>query len=110
MNQLTLFVILSFSVHRVTRFLMKDTLIERQRHWVLRQIAKPRPTAGGMYELAPWRQKLLDLTQCWWCLSIWVAGATTLVANQFYPLPLPWIYFTALSTGALIISDIVKGS
>lgn len=113
-----LFVILSFVVFRVTRFILHDTLIEAQRVWVLRKVNKAKPhtemIAGEQvttgYFIPAWRRKLTELLQCFWCCSVWVAAATVFVVHFWYSIPIPWIYFTALSGAAVLIADHVEGS
>lgn len=105
-----LFLFLGFAVFRVTRFLLKDTLIERQRMWLLHRIAKAKAGPGGMPDVSPWRMKLLQLVQCAWCLSIWVAGMTELVVWHYCSIRLPLLYFPALSAVSLVFMDMVEDS
>lgn len=87
------FIILSFVVFRVSRFIVHDTLIDEPRAWVMHKLGghyKVKPT-GEVY-MPKWREKLLDLIQCQWCIGIWVAAATTAVADQFTSIPLPALF------------------
>lgn len=111
MNNLTLFIILSFVVFRVTRFLMHDTLIEKQRMWVFIKISgKPKIHEDGTRYQPAWRMKVLELIQCAWCTSLHIGWMTVLVANQWTSIPLPWMYWVAIAGGAILIWDHVEGA
>lgn len=109
-DTLPTFVILAFAVYRITRFLIHDTLIEKQRLWVYRKIAKAVPAEGGGYRIPEGRTKLLELLQCPWCLSIWIAAGTVFAASRRRSIPLPVIYFPALGGAAVYIWDHIDGS
>lgn len=112
MSDLTQFLVLSFVVFRLTRFLMHDTLIERQRMWLLIRIAgrKPKVRADGSRYQAAWRAKLMELASCPWCVSLHVAWITVLVADQWASIPLPWMYWVAIGGASLVIWDRVDGA
>lgn len=103
-----LFLFLGFIVFRVTRFLLKDSLIEKQRIWTLKKVAKVTADADGNPTVAAWRMKILQLLQCTWCLSVWVALFTELAVWHWCSIRLPALYFIALSGVSLVITDMVE--
>ena len=91
---ITIFVLLSFVTYRVTRFLVRDTLIDKQRFKL---------HAALLSKSKPWRNKLFELIDCPYCLSVWVAGASVLIANQFTAIRLPWMMWLAVAGGCLTV-------
>lgn len=87
---MTLLVLLSLVTYRVTRFLINDTLINRQRiaveNWLLRR---------------RWL-KIVELISCPWCVSVWIAAGVTFTADLFTSVPMPWLVWPATSTGAML--------
>lgn len=110
---LALWIILSAITYRITRLLIKDVIIERQRAWVYRKIAGKyiylHPDKST-HTLPAFREKILELLQCYWCLSIWVACAVTATADGWYSVPLPFLYPLALSAGAMLMVEYITGS
>ena len=86
--------LLSAAVYRATRFLILDTLINEQRRWVKLKLM-------GNGDVGVVRMKLLDLLSCPYCLSVWVAMASVVIANQFVAIALPALVWLAVCTGSL---------
>lgn len=82
MFDLVTLLLLAGATARLTRLATADALTERARYAVWSRIAQPRiirRQAALGEEVPPptrWRQSLLTLVQCRWCLSFWVALAT----------------------------------
>lgn len=83
-----LLVVLALACYRVTRFIIDDTLIDRQRDWVFRR------TAG--------HPKIHELLDCPYCVSIWVAAGMVAGADLVTSVPLPLLTWLATSGGALV--------
>lgn len=96
---MSLVVLLAFACHRITRFVIDDKLISEFRIWLHLRIL-----GDGKSKL---RAKLHELISCYWCLSVWVAGGVVLVADQFTSVPLPWLTVLAVSSGALVVNNLV---
>lgn len=88
-----LLILLSLVVYRVTRFVLRDTLIETQRDWVYGKLLDPPK---------PWSDKLFELLSCPYCLSIWFAAAAVVGADQYTSVPLPWATWLAVAAGAMV--------
>jgi len=82
-------VVLALATYRVARFLINDTLIDRPRLWMfVRLSAHP---------------KLLELANCPWCLSVWIAGGATIAAEVVGDVPLPIFFWLAVAGLAMIV-------
>lgn len=90
-------VILGLVVYRVTRFFLKDSMIENQRDWVYSKLV------GDMTKQSAWRDKLYELLDCPYCFSVWVSGGGTLVMMHYRSVPLPLYEWLCGSTIALVI-------
>ena len=100
---LTLILVLSGVTYRVTRFALKDSLIEgpreRLKMWI---IGRVRPEWLG--------DKLLELISCQFCFSVWVAGGAVLLTDWQTSVPLPvWTWLAACS-GSLLIWSVIDGT
>lgn len=96
-------------VYRVGRFIALDSLIDEPRDWVLAQLGSRAydPATGRWGRL--WRRKLMTLIECPWCVTVWVAGATTLVHHFFVdPLPYPVFWWLAINTVGLVFWDRIE--
>ena len=113
------FVILSFVVYRVTRFIVLDSLIERVRErfylWLLSPL-DPMETSEvidvhqdePLRKLPTWRRKLYQLFSCPFCISVWVAaGAVALHVWLVEPLPYPVWYWLGIATGGLLVYRVI---
>lgn len=69
MTPLIALVFMSLATWRVTRFWLKDSLIENARMnlegWLSKNVTKRR------------HRKLLELITCPWCISVWVSAGLT---------------------------------
>lgn len=69
--------------YRVCRFIVEDTIFDGLRESLtLRLLGWPR---------------LVYLLTCFWCLGVWVAGVTVLVASFFVDVSLPVFMWLAVS-------------
>ena len=101
MLQLQLVVVLSLVCYRITRFIVKDTIIDGFRIWLHTVILGRKP--------ALWREKLGELISCPFCISVWIAAALAVVADYFVPsVPLPVFQWLAVAAGTLVIWRIVE--
>ncbi len=101
MNSLLVFLLGTFTVYRVTRFLLEDTLIEEPRHvlhhWLLRR------------NQHLWARKGFELTSCTYCASIWISGGFVLSMLWWGPgLSLPLFWWPALSGSSVVIWKYVE--
>lgn len=88
MQGLSLIVALSLVTYRITRFALDDTLLEEWR-WKLQDWLRGGPpgTAGPPPSIL--RQKLLSLTDCPYCFSVWVAAGATALTDWRTSVQLP---------------------
>lgn len=101
MQELQLIVILSLACHRVTRFIVKDTLIDGFRIWLHTVILGRKPKL--------WREKLQELISCPFCISVWIAAALVALSDLFVcSIPLPVFVWLAVASGTLVIWRIVE--
>jgi hypothetical protein len=119
------FVILTFVVHRVSRFIWMDDLIEDQRDWLKgKLLGLPNHPNVTPEEIDAWvsmsaskrswraslRYKLFQLIDCVWCISIWVSAATVLAHRIFVePVPAPVWWWLGLSGAAVAIAEWTDG-
>jgi hypothetical protein len=125
-EQFFLFVLCSFVVGRVTRYLWMDSQIKELRAavkgWLqLRHIPddiigspKMEEWLNAYNEKHPvrsyWRRKGLELISCGWCLSIWLAGPLTLVLHLVdVPMRLPGLWWLALSMSGVCLLEYTDG-
>lgn len=87
-------VVLALATYRVARFLINDTLIDRPRLWMFVKLSA--------------HPKLLELANCPWCLSVWIAGAATIMAEAVGDVPLPLLFWPAVSGLAMIVWHYVE--
>ncbi len=86
---LVIILALALAVYRVTRFWIKDTIIQNQRIWILNALLY-RKKAGGKV-----RQKLHELLECHYCVSAHVAWIGVVIAMQFTSIPMPVLVWLA---------------
>lgn len=85
----------SLAAWRVTRFIVKDGLIDAQRDWALKRLlgdgkwtkdfdgdVVPEPLAVANDEISKPRLKLHELATCPYCMSVWVSIGVTLIARR----------------------------
>lgn len=100
MFQLQLTILLSLVTYRVTRFVVKDTIIEGTRIWLHTFILGKKPKL--------WREKLQELISCPFCISVWISAATVAVTDRYVSVPLPVFQWLAVAAGTLVIWRIVE--
>lgn len=90
-------VLLSLVTYRVTRFGLEDSLIERQREWLLTRII------GKKMTVPEWRMKIYHGFKCPYCVSVWVAAGAVALTDWRTSVDLPvWVWLGA-SSGAVIV-------
>lgn len=108
MTELFVFFLFVFSVHRITRFIIRDCfpLISAPRDWLL---AHTDPTEedimNGHKRRGVFMRSIGYLFQCEWCMSIWVSAGLVYGLSQFYEMTWPYIigmWLTGSSIAALI--------
>lgn len=97
-----LLVLFSLVVWRVVRFLLRDSLIEHQRQWLYGKLI------GDMTHQSALRDKIYELLDCPYCLSIWCSAAVVAVADRYTSVPLPVYMWPAASAGCMIVWRIVE--
>lgn len=122
-----LFVVLTFTVMRVTRFIWMDDLIKEPRvalkGWL--QLGHIPDDIVGTPNMEEWlntyhnehprrelfRRKAFDLIDCGWCISIWVSALTVVAVYLFtdVSLPLPVFWWLALSGAAVALLEWTDG-
>ena len=113
-SYLFLFVLLAFTIFRVTRFVTSDDLIQEPRDavwsWLMLH-GMPDPPENRGWSAPLWRRKLSTLIECAWCASIWVSGLTVIVLLWVvdYDIPLPLFWWPALSGAAVILQEFTDG-
>lgn len=95
MPELSLIVLLSLTVYRATRFVTEDTLWEGTRQRLGDRILGTEP--------AVWRDKLYELLNCRYCLSVWMSAGAVAVADGFTSVPLPVFTWLAVAGGSMIV-------
>ncbi len=114
MSELMLFLILSLSVARITRFIVSDDLIADPRQkfvtW-LQNSGRPDDVHSSSWNPPLWKRKITELVTCPWCVSPWLSGFTILLVlwTTDYSLPLPLFWIPALSMAAVVVIDVVDG-
>jgi len=106
MNAALLFLLLAFATARVARFIHADTLIETPRNHLLTWLIEPRDGWRGAVG-----NKLAELLDCPWCISVWVSLCAVLVIDwgTSYSIPLPVIWVPALSMLAVMFVEYTDG-
>jgi len=109
LSALVVIVVLSPIVYRVTRFLIEDTLIDTPRMWLRKRIVG-NVVGVAVSNTKPWRAKLIELSECPYCLSVWVCGATVLAATFVWPrqVPLPFWVWLGTCGGTMVVWRIVE--
>lgn len=114
------FLLLSFVVARVARFIANDTLWEGTRdkllEW-LRDPIKSQDDDGDTYttrgrRLMFIREKAAELIECVYCNSMWVSAGAVLGVLWFtdVSMPLPLLWWPALSMAAIAIVEWTDGT
>lgn len=97
MDLLAVFIILSFFVYRINRFIIRDTIFDRPRaaliNWLL-------PKRGGAV--------VVDLITCPFCIGVWVAGVSTAVAANITNIPIPVYLWLASAAGSMVVWKVVE--
>lgn len=96
---LILLVMASAATYRCSRFVVDDRLIEVQRAAVVRWVLGTKPNVV--------RAKIHQGITCFKCLSVWIAGAVTLVLMALRPLQLPALFWLATAGLCLVVRRIV---
>ena len=125
-EQFFLLLLLSLFVARVTRYIWLDSQVKELRAaikaklqfgWIPDDIIGTPKMEEWVNEYGKkhparsyWRRKGLELIGCGWCISIWVAGPTVLIAHLIdVPMRLPVAWWLALSMGAVVLLEWTDG-
>jgi hypothetical protein len=125
-EQFFLFLLCSFLVARITRYIWMDAQIKELRAAVKAKlqlghipddiIGKPNMEEwiNEYKEKHPvrsyWRRKGLELISCGWCISIYVAGPLNLALHLLdVPMRLPAVWWLALSMSAVMMLEYTDG-
>lgn len=95
-------VLFGLAVYRVTRFFLKDKMIEKQRLWFYNWLV------GDMTKQSALRDKIYELFDCPYCFSVWVSAGAVAVATRYAAVPLPVYQWLAASATALIVWEILE--
>lgn len=110
MPELQLILITSLVAYRVTRFLLRDSLIDGPRKWLYEKLLRPYRTnlaAPGQR----WRDKVYELLDCPYCTSVWVAAATVAAVDAHgVSVPMPLFAWLATASGAMVVWRVVERS
>jgi hypothetical protein len=91
---LTIILVASLITYRITRFLISDSLIATPRIW-LHQVLLGR--VGRV------RQKVYELINCPYCLSVWIAAGVIVGLDMFVSVPLPVAAWLATCAGCMMV-------
>lgn len=91
---LTFIIVASLITYRITRLLVTDTILDTPRIW-FHQIL-----LGKTGKIRLW---FYELVTCKFCLSVWIAGLTVLILNQWLPVAAPVAMWPATAAGALVV-------
>jgi hypothetical protein len=92
-------VLLGAAAYRVGRFIVLDTMFEGTRDRVVDLLeSRSQKLVFG---------KLLELTRCPFCISVWTSAATTLIADLYVGVALPVLVWAAASVFALMFWRII---
>ena len=113
MNLNLLFLIWVLSAYRITRFFIRDTIIEAFRfrlHDALLERAEPTPMSADLTHKQGAYLKAHELLSCPACLSVWVSAAV-LAGHRILvgPFPIPVLMWLAVSAGVLAVWGLVDG-
>ena len=109
MNALLLFVVLSAVVYRVSRFIALDALIDGTRDRFTGWLTKTGTAAKAGSTKRMLCEKVLTLLGCPWCVTIWVAAATTVAHRLFVgALPMPIWWWLVTATGELVFWAVIE--
>lgn len=108
------FVLLAFTVGRLTRFVCMDTLWEEWRERLIAHFEERTPKGRSRDFLA---RKISELLTCPWCVSIWLSAIVLVVSRQaeihfgwgIESLPLPVWQWLGLSMFAVMFIEWTDG-
>lgn len=92
---LSLFVLVWLTAYRLTRLVVKDTILDGPRkRWFKR--FPPDSNYGKLYNrpVSKWGQ----LISCAWCSGLYMSGLVVLCVSQFEVMPLPLLWWFATSS------------
>lgn len=115
--QLITVVILSLVTFRLSRLVTHDTIFKEIRERIVYWIAHGKVTFDDEGKpthmprrMAKWRDKLIKLVTCPYCLSVWCAGGVTATHHFFVdPLPYPIWVWLAVAGGTLVVWEYTDG-
>ncbi len=105
MSQLSLIVVLGLAAYRVTRFFLRDSLIDAPRLWVYEKLLS---MSDPPSRLQPLRDKTYELLDCPYCLSVHFSWMLVLAADLYGSVPLPMITWLAAAGAAMVAWRVVE--
>ena len=100
MRQLQLMILLALACYRVTRFIVKDSLIQGFRIWLHTALLGNKPRL--------WRDKLQELISCPFCISVWIAAALVAGVNHYRSVSLPFVQWLAVAGATCVIWNLTE--
>lgn len=100
MPELQLTVLMSLACYRATRLVVKDSIASGPRIWLHTALYGKRPRV--------WREKLVELISCSFCISFWIAGALVWAVDINTSVPLPALQWAAVSAGSVLTWRLVE--
>jgi hypothetical protein len=107
------FVLLAFITYRITRLAILDTIFDAPRDrihaWLLNGFDEPGKGWRRVYKPRWFSQptwigaKIEEMISCPYCLSVWVGAGLQLGVWHWRSIPLPALYFLALSGAGMVI-------
>lgn len=94
MSAAVLFVILWLATYRVTRLFVADSVLDGPRE---RLFARWPPDDDYAADNRRPVSKLGQLFNCWFCIGFWLSGAVVVVSVQYVSVPLPVLWWWAVS-------------
>lgn len=119
---LTLFIGLWLAAHRVTRFVLDDSITDSLRIQLYLRFP-PDDAFRSMHRVTlpngkrEWQpvgparpiSKIGEFFYCYWCLGFWVSGAVVLAVMQFVSIPLPLLWWPAVSSAVALTARNLDG-
>lgn len=110
MNPWLVVVLIALTTYRLTRLIVDDRIskpvVDRVQEWAERRWIAKRPDSDTNSD--QWQSSVAYLFSCPWCVSVYVAGAVTVVVDAWFePVALPVLVAVVASgvTGLLATAE-----
>ena len=107
MPLIELLVLLALAVYRVTRFALRDSLIDRPRAWVHDKLLRP-TTHAASDPGQGLRDTVFELIICPFCLSVHFSWVAVLAADHYGSVPLPGVTWLAVAALSMVVWRFVE--